>query len=352
MGKTSETPMYSDTNYDQRIWSNSLSESFNKPNSLLYEQIVNKPSDNSFGDDFANDDFKSNDFANNDFSRIRKDKSIKEFGEAQRKAYEDEYKRDLSRIAVGTALKGASFAPIFNTPVSTGIGSAMDSAGDAIIEGKNLEDTLKDTSKGFLMGEALGAIPYAGKVVKNVEKTPFGSSISDSFEKIADKISDTPIANTISSGINKASDFFTKGFSNKLAPVEANQPTLYNFLRKDPDEELNNLLLSSLRKDGSGLSSFENKTENTLFDEIVNNNLKYRGKSVKLSSITTKEKENIFHEIDSHISKSEKSKDIVTRRLYNYETKKDYFYRIKYDKSGDGNHRIISKYEVNENKYD
>ena len=66
-----------------------------------------------------------------------------------------------------------------------------------------------------------------------------------------------------------------------------------------------------------------------------------KGKSVKIDDITPKEKEYVFHEIDTTISDEEKVLGEVIRRLHNYDEKIDYLYIVKYNENG--KHKIIRR---------
>ena len=66
--------------------------------------------------------------------------------------------------------------------------------------------------------------------------------------------------------------------------------------------------------------------------------------------ITPSELEYVFHEIDTNISKEEKAKGEMYRRLYNRIFNRDFIYYIKYDKTGNGRH-IIERYYINDDIY-
>lgn len=79
-----------------------------------------------------------------------------------------------------------------------------------------------------------------------------------------------------------------------------------------------------------------------------NNPKKVKKKTFNSSKITSKEKEYVFHVIDTHISQAEKEKGIAIRRLYNYDEEKDFIYNILYD--NDGNH-IIERIDIQNDIY-
>lgn len=73
---------------------------------------------------------------------------------------------DGVRAVIGGGLEGASFHPILNIPyIGTGLGGALFEWGDSINNKRSAIDTLKNMGKGFVVGETVGAIPYAVNLV-------------------------------------------------------------------------------------------------------------------------------------------------------------------------------------------
>lgn len=111
---------------------------------------------------------------------------------------------DGVRAAIGGGLEGASFHPIFNVPyVGTGLGGALFEWGDSINNKRSAIDTLKNMGKGFVVGETVGAIPYAGKAIG---KTKVGSKFGDVANKAYQRIADTSIGAKMGQGLNKVGD--------------------------------------------------------------------------------------------------------------------------------------------------
>lgn len=79
------------------------------------------------------------------------------------------------------------------------------------------------------------------------------------------------------------------------------------------------------------------------------NPLRSQVEPVKIDNISPKQKEYIFNEINTNISNEEKIKGIVTRRLYNYDEKKDYLYTVIYDKNG--KHQISRSIKIDDDIY-
>ena len=105
---------------------------------------------------------------------------IKAEYEARNKEIERQHRKEMARIIGGGVLQGASALPIFNIPyVGTGLGGALFEAGGSIMKGKSGKEIAQDAGKGFVIGETVGAIPYAGKAVnksflKALRKTKMG----------------------------------------------------------------------------------------------------------------------------------------------------------------------------------
>ena len=95
----------------------------------------------------------------------------------QNKEIERQHQKEMARIIGGGVLQGVSALPIFNIPyVGTGLGGALFEAGNAIMQGKGAKDIAKDTGKGFVVGETVGAIPYIGKAAG---KTKAGQAVAN-----------------------------------------------------------------------------------------------------------------------------------------------------------------------------
>ncbi|MCQ2975133.1 MAG: hypothetical protein MJ211_10055 [Bacteroidales bacterium] len=116
-----------------------------------------------------------------------------------------------TRTGIGALLQGASFHPVLNIPyVGTGLGGALFEAGQGIMEGKPAKDILKDTGKGFVFGETLGAIPYAGKAVG---KTKVGKAVLSKTGDILEKVGRTKagqVADKVGKILNKEINFPSK----------------------------------------------------------------------------------------------------------------------------------------------
>lgn len=111
---------------------------------------------------------------------------------------------DGVRAVIGGGLEGASFHPILNIPyIGTGLGGALFEWGDSINNKRSAIDTLKNMGKGFVVGETVGAIPYAGKAIG---KTKVGSKFGDVANKAYQRIADTSIGAKMGQGLNKVGD--------------------------------------------------------------------------------------------------------------------------------------------------
>lgn len=121
---------------------------------------------------------------------------------------------DGVRAVIGGGLEGASFHPIFNIPyVGTGLGGALFEWGDSINNKRSAIDTLKNMGKGFVVGETVGAIPYAGKAIG---KTKVGGKFGDVANKAYQRIADTSIGAKMGQGLNEVGDLLmtdVKAFS-------------------------------------------------------------------------------------------------------------------------------------------
>ena len=120
---------------------------------------------------------------------------IKAEYEARNREIDRQHRQEMAKIIGGGLLQGASFHPIFNIPyVGTGLGGAMFEAGNAIMQGKSGKDILSEAGKGFVVGETVGAIPYAGK---GLSKTKVGQVVAKGADDLVKRLADTPIAQKV-----------------------------------------------------------------------------------------------------------------------------------------------------------
>ena len=125
-------------------------------------------------------------------------------GEEERRQIARENLLANLRIGAGAVLSGASAHPILNIPyIGTGIGGALEGAGQAIMKGKSGQDIAKDAGIGFLIGETVGAIPYAGKLAG---KTKAGQAVISKANGLYDKIMATDAGKKVSDFAKKAED--------------------------------------------------------------------------------------------------------------------------------------------------
>lgn len=126
-------------------------------------------------------------------------------GEEERRQIARENLLDNTRIAGGALLSGASALPIFNIPyIGTGIGGAMEGAGNAIMQGKSGKDIATDAGIGFVIGETIGAIPYAGKFAG---KTKAGQAVANKasgmYNKLMASDAGIKVANALDTDVEK-----------------------------------------------------------------------------------------------------------------------------------------------------
>lgn len=139
--------------------------------------------------------------------------------EQRNKEIDAEHRKNMARIGLGGAISAAGGLPILNIPyVGTGIGGALINAGDAIMEGEKLPDIAKKAGQGFVVGETIGAIPYAGKFAA---KTKAGQALLNS--KFANKVSkatqdllNKPAIKKIGEELTKERQLFAKNPNVKL----------------------------------------------------------------------------------------------------------------------------------------
>lgn len=138
---------------------------------------------------------------------------------------------DGVRAVIGGGLEGASFHPILNIPyVGTGLGGALFEWGDSINNKRSAIDTLKNMGKGFVVGETVGAIPYAGKAIG---KTKVGSKFGDIANKAYQRIADTSIGAKMGQGLNKVGDLLmTDVLPNGNNEIQKSK-NLYDYLMND-----------------------------------------------------------------------------------------------------------------------
>lgn len=149
------------------------------------------------------DDYKSGAIDKNaliDLAQKRKELDYKQANMQQLK----DTTLDGVRAVIGGGLEGASFHPILNIPyIGTGLGGALFEWGDSINNKRSAIDTLKNMGKGFVVGETVGAIPYAGKAIG---KTKVGGKFGDVANKAYQRIADTSIGAKMGQGLNKVGD--------------------------------------------------------------------------------------------------------------------------------------------------
>lgn len=152
-------------------------------------------------------------------------KRIKAEYEARNREIDRQHRQKMAKIIGGGLLQGASFHPIFNIPyVGTGLGGAMFEAGNAIMQGKSGKDILSDAGKGFVVGETVGAIPYAGK---GLSKTKVGQTVAKSADDLVKRLADTPI-------VQKVEDVLLNDITGKS--IKAYHGTPHNFDEFDFDK--------------------------------------------------------------------------------------------------------------------
>lgn len=136
------------------------------------------------------------DIANSPYlTKEDKIRAINSLGEAERLAIDEENTKAMNRIKQGSALQVASGLPILNIPyIGTGLGGAMYEAGNAIMQGKPQNEVLKDTARGFAIGESVGAVPYIGKFAG---KTKTGQAIGEKASNLFNKLKNTEIGRKI-----------------------------------------------------------------------------------------------------------------------------------------------------------
>lgn len=154
----------------------------------------------------------------------QKKQLYKEISAYSNKRYNNEFwektRKNLGTGVLGEGLMAVSMHPIMNIPyIGTGLSGAMFSAGDAILNEKRGNEILGDAVDGFLIGEAVGMVPYAGKAIS---RTPAGKAIANKVkQKIGQKVSQT-----VSKVANNPA---VKKIHNTLSQEVKNVPEWLNF---------------------------------------------------------------------------------------------------------------------------
>ena len=163
---------------------------------------------------------KFDDIRNSNLSPEEKVRQIQYRTQAYQDDVDRQLHKDYARMGAGTALSAASFHPFFNIPyVGTGIGGAMYDLGQGIVEGDTAGDLAKRAGRGFVIGETIGAIPYAGKALG---KTKAGQAV----------INSAPVQ-AVGNVLNKAGEKFanTKLYDTLMTDIKAfnpNKQTVYH----------------------------------------------------------------------------------------------------------------------------
>lgn len=132
--------------------------------------------------------------------------------------------KNLGQGLLGGGLMALSLHPAMNIPyVGTGASGALFSAGDAIAQGKKGNEIVGDAAQGFLIGEAVGAIPYAGKIIG---KTPMGKAVANSAKQKIAQLATSKGGQAISKVANSQA---VKKLQNKLAQEVKNVPEWLNY---------------------------------------------------------------------------------------------------------------------------
>lgn len=165
------------------------------------------------------------DILNSNLTREEKAAAITARGNAYNAEVDRQKRLNKARIALGGLTQGASFLPFFNVPyIGTGLGGAMYDLGQGIIEGDKMPDLAKRTGKGFLIGETVGAIPYAGKFAG---RTKAGQAVLNSN-----------IVKNAGSKINEAAEKFTnsKLYDELMSDIKAFNPNKQTAYHGSPHE--------------------------------------------------------------------------------------------------------------------
>ena len=213
----------------QPIWVENPEE---EPKTTLYARITNSDTPPLYDD-----------IMNSDLSKEDKVKQIQYRTQAYQDDLDKQLNKDLARMKAGTALSAASFHPFFNVPyVGTGIGGAMYDLGQGIVEGDTAGDLAKRAGRGFVIGETIGAIPYAGKALG---KTKAGQAV----------INSAPVQ-AVGGALNKAGEKFANS-------------KLYDTLMTDfaPMQTIERkVILPTVRKINAGINPFTRSESMILAD--------------------------------------------------------------------------------------
>lgn len=148
---------------------------------------------------------------------------------AVNKEIENAHRKNMFRIGLGSVLSGASAHPVFNIPyVGTGLGGALYELGQGITEGDKLPDIAKRTGTGFVIGETVGAIPYAGKYANKLSGGKIGNALTAGVEKIAS----TPLGQKVSEIAPKVEDLLMTD----ITPNVNKKPIYYHGTASNFDE--------------------------------------------------------------------------------------------------------------------
>lgn len=142
---------------------------------------------------------------NENLTKEEKALQISQRGEKERKNIEKEYSKDIQREILGTALSGASFAPIFNVPVvGTALGGGLYELGQGITEGQKPLDIAKRTAKGAAIGATVDAALFG------LGRTPVGKAIKtktgEFISKNASKVANSRFAKRLKNVLSKTDD--------------------------------------------------------------------------------------------------------------------------------------------------
>lgn len=243
----------------------------------------------------------------------------------------------LATIPIGggaaiTANIAKPLVPIVGKKIATNIasgvagglaGGAVEGFGRGVIEGEN---PLKTMTQDALLSGAVGGLGgYAlGRIAKGVDRSK-ALKTGDATNYVDDYLSgiDNP---------NKTDLRDKRAFLNGGELSEQLPPFWFDLI---DGEDFNYEKVMKLADD------LKNGKRNPLRNKI---------NSVKIDNISPRQKEYIFNEIASSISDDEKAKGIVTRRLHNYDEKKDYLYTVIYDKNGQ--YQISRSIKIDDDIYD
>lgn len=194
------------------------------PNGFVIENQTNnnqmQKSKNSFAFDNNNETEYQKVLNNPYLTKEQKASEINRIGEAERIAIDSENKKAQDRIKRGSALQVASGLPILNIPyVGTGIGGALFEAGNSIMQGNKADKIWDDATKGFIVGETIGAIPYVGKYVG---KTKAGQSVINKASGLVAPALNNPLAQKVGEVLKKEIPLPSPAKQNKTQSINPN----------------------------------------------------------------------------------------------------------------------------------